>query len=262
MSTLSTSKSSPHVHPSCLRVSPVCRRGLPGGRRHQAARSSDGCRTQTLSSLDPATSPPSVCPGNQTPRWPHTVYYSSVTRRLCDYQHTSSMLDNTRIMKGWSRFAPLKVFLTHRSNTRGHNERNCQDSELALAWKRDEKCSQFFMDVRVTTFYVVISILHFLPAVTRAHTKYEPHASAEWQVLYDWSSQSPARRWRSPAANGVQDTSKNATILTNQRAQNDSSLKTTPLWQASDQSTEPVRNLFIDHQYYLYKSYFSLLLLF
>lgn len=97
---------------SCIRSwtdRPVGRRGLPGGRWRLAARSSAGCRTQRRSNLGPAASPPDVCPGNQSLRWPHSVYCSV---RLKRFKYHKQQRVQTH--------SPCHA-LAHRSKTCSHN---------------------------------------------------------------------------------------------------------------------------------------------
>lgn len=117
---------SDHIPKVRVIVPPACRRGLPGGRRHRAARSSDGCRTQKPSIPDPPASPPGVCPGNRTPRWLHTVCCSvrqtGETALFTNWVVSETQPHHKRLKQNSQ---PLKVFqLTGRTRVAIMNEKN------------------------------------------------------------------------------------------------------------------------------------------
>lgn len=159
-------------------AAPVGRTGLPGGRWPRAARSSDGCRTQRRSSLDPTASPPGVCPETRTLRSQRTVYCSKSHART----RTHTLL-----------FTHLEIYdyetvQTHRSNSCGHDAFGITNGETkcqALRWKYNIwkfcKCGES-LDTRM--------IRKRLWACNDPHASPARHGSAERNLSLDWFKRS------------------------------------------------------------------------
>lgn len=222
----------------CLGVTPAYRTGLPGERWRRAARSSGGCQTQTPSNPAPPASPPGVCPGNQTPRWRHTVCYSVwQTKTKGETLQLTDRVINKPSDRVKSQLTTVDDVLTHRSNARGHDERNCHQVGGSRQLEVTRTGSQESIYIYILTSagdnsLYVSEHTSLVTCSTRVQVQVALWAARtnrqSDKKRCNWSTERQTRGWRSTTANGLPSTSKSAMASANRERRNCFGLSDTP----------------------------------